>query len=259
MSSPHDTDDLYRYIESLQRQLQTPGWEEFHSLSRMKTWFAENSIKFDGELEPQYSDIGSPAAHLEKLLSEFEPRTRFDSPLTQATFGPLLAGITLAAERIGIKVSRTVHLATSTDVSASPAARPTEGPHYLFIGLGTSSFCNYWAKAFTAVIRALANDNPLRRSLNRTRLRPRSKRILRVSYWPPDWHSLMAPMVRPWVLGKSSSQPPTFLTAYKSFKQWRCSWSATNFHISSQRSELHSSKGSLPLKHLSILNISAIT
>lgn len=94
MSSNHEADDFYRYIESLEGQLHTPGWEDFHDISRMRKWFTENSIKFDQDLGPQYGNVGSPSAHMEKLVADFKPRTRFSSPLTQATFGPLLARVT---------------------------------------------------------------------------------------------------------------------------------------------------------------------
>jgi hypothetical protein len=163
VSSNPETDDFYRYIESLQSQLHTPGWEDFHDISRMKNWITEKSIKLDQDLGSQYENIGSPSAHMEKLVADFTPNTKFSSPLTQATFGPVLAGVTEAAKRIGITLAHPVHLFTSTNVGASPAAMPTDGSHYLFIGLGTSSFCNYWAKAFTAVVRALPNEDPRRR------------------------------------------------------------------------------------------------
>ena len=162
MNISNENDDLHRYIESLQRQLHTPGWEDFHDLGRMKNWFAKNGDKFDAEMRPQYGDIGSPTAHLEKLFHTFEPKTGFDSPYTEAIFAPILEEVSRAAEQIGIRVQRPMRIVTSTDVAASPAARPTEGPHFLFIGLGTSSFCNYWAKVFTAVVKAMAKDNPLR-------------------------------------------------------------------------------------------------
>ena len=64
MSSNHEADDFYRYIESLQGQLHTPGWEDFHDISRMKKWFTENSIKFDQDLGLQYGNVGSPSAHI---------------------------------------------------------------------------------------------------------------------------------------------------------------------------------------------------
>jgi hypothetical protein len=160
MNLNHEKDDLHRYIESLQRQLHTPGWEEFHDLNRMKDWFAKNGDKFDGDMAPQYGDTCSPTAHIEKLIRSFEAKTEFDSPCTEATFAPILKEVNLAAEQIGIRVKRPIHIVTSTNVAPSPAIRPTKGPHFLFIGLGTSSFCNYWAKAFAAVVKAIAKDNP---------------------------------------------------------------------------------------------------
>jgi hypothetical protein len=47
-------------------------------------------------------------------------------------------------------------LATPTDSNASPAARPTTADHLLFIGLGTASFCNYWAKCISSVLLAIS-------------------------------------------------------------------------------------------------------
>jgi len=163
VNSADKSDDLYDYIEFLQSQLHSAGWEEFHDVTRMKKWYAENAARFDHDLVPQYGSIGSPSAHMERLVADFEPKTRFDSPLTEATFGPVLREVEEAAKRIGITLKRTVQLLTSTNVGATPIARPTEGPHYLFIGLGTSSFCNYWSKTFTAVLRAVPNEDPPRR------------------------------------------------------------------------------------------------
>jgi hypothetical protein len=169
-NSNQKPDDFYRYIEFLQNQLHTPGWDEFHDVARMKKWFADNAAKFDHDLGPQYGDIGSPSAHMEKLVAGFEPKTRFDSPLTEPTFAPVLKEVTEAAERIGITLKRPVQLFTSTNVGASPIARPTDASHYLFVGLGTSSFCNYWSKVFTAVLRAIPNEDPPRRISQRSDL-----------------------------------------------------------------------------------------
>jgi hypothetical protein len=156
-------DDLYRYIEYLQRTIHSQGWESFHDLYLMRAWFETNSAKFDVNLAPQYNNIGSPTAHLEKLIHDFQPKTSFDSPFTEAIFSPLLAQVRLAAERLGIKSTRKIHIATSTNVAASPMILPTDASHFLFIGLGASSFCNYWAKAFTAVVRSIPISDPPKR------------------------------------------------------------------------------------------------
>jgi hypothetical protein len=167
-SSPHE-DELHRYIEYQQRQLLTPGWADFFDPQLMRTWLAKNGAKLNADLASQYDDTSSPAAHLENLLHGFEPKTAFDSPQTQAIFGPILEMVKGGAEEINIRVQRPIEIVTATNVGASAAAIPTatEGSHFLFVGLGTSSFCNYWAKAFTAIVKTLARPNPFRRFTRR--------------------------------------------------------------------------------------------
>jgi hypothetical protein len=133
-NSDQKPDDLYRYIEYLQNQLHTPGWEEFHDVARMKKWFADNAAKFDHDIGPQYGDIGSPSAHMEKLVARFEPKTRFDSPLTESTFAPVLKEVTEAAERIGITLKGPVQLLTSTNLAHSSETLAPVCPRSLFVG-----------------------------------------------------------------------------------------------------------------------------
>lgn len=85
----------------------------------------------------------------------FEPATRFDLPTTRLIFQPILDDVRTAADNLGIDPVRDVQLVTSTDITTSPAAMPTTGEHLLFIGLGTSSFCNYWSKVVTSVVTAI--------------------------------------------------------------------------------------------------------
>jgi hypothetical protein len=164
MDAHGDNDDRHHYIEFLQRQLLTPGWDAFFDPCLMLKWarqMANDSPSNDG-VTP-YSGTKSPVAHLENLIQDFKPATVFDSLQTQLIFAPILETVMLAANEINVHLRGSVQLVTSTDVTASPASRPSAGLHLLFIGLGTSSFSNYWAKAFTAVIKALAKDDPLRR------------------------------------------------------------------------------------------------
>jgi hypothetical protein len=146
MVNTESGDDSHKYIEYLQRSLHTPGWEEFHDVSKMKEWFANNRSKFDATMAPQYEGLTSPAAHMEKLLQEFSPQTKFDSPYTQGIFGSILEAVKTAAGEINLTLHKHIRLLTSTEAGSSPTAMPTDGEHMLFIGLGTSSFCNYWSK-----------------------------------------------------------------------------------------------------------------
>ena len=102
------------------------------------------------------ADRTSLITHFERSVQGFIPTTPFEVPTTKAIFEPILLEVTQAAAKLGIRPVRPIEIATSTDSCASPASRPTTEDHLLFIGLGTSSFCNYWAKCITAVARAIA-------------------------------------------------------------------------------------------------------
>ena len=51
---------------------------------------------------------------------------------------------------------------SSSDIGVSPAARPQSGTHLLFIGRGTSSFCNYWAKAICDLVYGALSREPIK-------------------------------------------------------------------------------------------------
>jgi hypothetical protein len=150
------SDDHYRYIEYLQRQTLDEDWAPAFDATKWKSWITKNRARL--QEMAQYtigSDGPSLVAHLERHVDTFEATTRFDLPTTKAIFEPVLAEVKNAVAALGIKPIRSVEIITSTDSSASPAARPTTGEHLLLLGPGTSSFCNYWAKAITAVLLAI--------------------------------------------------------------------------------------------------------
>jgi hypothetical protein len=102
------------------------------------------------------ADGPSLVADFERSALGFEPTTRFELPTTKPIFEPILSDVRQTAAKLGIRPVRQIELATSTGTCASPMSRPTSTDHLLFIGLGTSSFCNYWAKCITAVNMAIA-------------------------------------------------------------------------------------------------------
>ena len=149
-------DDYYRYIEYLQQQLLDRDWAAAFDSSTWKSWITKNRSRLR-EMAQQTlgSDGPSLVAHLERSAGLFMPKTRFEMPTTKAIFEPLFESISKVAAGIGLKPIRTVEIVTSTGSTASPDARPTTRDHALFIGLGTASFCNYWAKCITSIILAI--------------------------------------------------------------------------------------------------------
>jgi hypothetical protein len=153
-------EELRRYVEFCQRWLLTPGAEDLFDASLVPHLLTRRSHHLRALSGGQTAGAEAAEALLH-LHETFRPDTRFELPETSAVFAPLLADIKSTAEQTGIRPIRHVRIATSTDVSATPYARPSaDGEHLLFIGLGTSSFCNYWAKAFTALLRVLSAHNP---------------------------------------------------------------------------------------------------
>jgi hypothetical protein len=156
-------DDHDRYIEYLQTELLTPDWDMAFDAESWARWYAENSSRLRASTVGGFESGEAPVDSLERLAREFQPSTRFELYQTQGIFGPLLEKVKMGANAIGLKPIREVRIATSTDVSATPVARPSSGTHLLFVGLGTSSFCNYWAKTFTALARTVARLGPQER------------------------------------------------------------------------------------------------
>lgn len=146
-------DDYYRYIEYLQQQLLDEDWAAAFDASTWKSWITKNRSRLQEMAQNTLGwDGPSLVAHLEQHVGSFTPTTRFEMPTTKAIFEPLFEDIKKVAASIGLKAIRTVEIVTSTGSTASPAARPTTGDHALFIGLGTSSFCNYWAKCISSIV-----------------------------------------------------------------------------------------------------------
>lgn len=145
-------DELRRYVEYLQRQLATPGWDAIYDIEAYRTFFR-----------------GTPAIakrHNPRLWSEFAnrilqfaPRTAFDMPEAAEIFGRILDNTLAAAGQLSIRPARPVMLANSTDLSSGPVSLPSPDRHILFAGLGTMSFCNYWAKAFARIVGYFVHDH----------------------------------------------------------------------------------------------------
>jgi len=153
--------DNSRYIEYLQEGLLAPGWDGPFDSKAIREWYAKNGFR--------QSRVGKTSIaqgqedlvlHLERFAREFEPGTRFERFETETIFEPLLERVKQAAQAPGLKPGRGIRIATSTEIGATALARPTSDEHLLFIGPGTWAFCNYWAKAVTAVVRTIARARP---------------------------------------------------------------------------------------------------
>lgn len=150
-------DDYYRYIEYLQLQTLDEDWAPAFDSSTWKDWVAKNRERLEKSAEfTAGADGPSLVSDFERTTHGVKPTTRFELPTTKPIFEPILSDVRQTAAKLGIRPVRKIEVATSTDSCASPMSRPTSTDHLLFIGLGTSSFCNYWAKCIAAVNMAIA-------------------------------------------------------------------------------------------------------
>lgn len=148
-------DDLHRYVEHLQRQLQAPGTESIFDHRSYLEWAEKNK----GRLRASAEFSGTPPEitdEFEKAIQQYVPRFAGDNVWSDGIFVPIVERAIQAARRLGLAPKRKVIFANSTSLSLSPSAVPSTGDHIVFAGLGTSSFCNYCAKLFAAVGRAYA-------------------------------------------------------------------------------------------------------
>lgn len=153
--------DEERYRIFLQESLLTSGWEAAFDHDRLKNWLRSNREKLQANAKSVLGEFG--LEYVEKFsqaVEEFKPVSKYDLPITNAIFEPHLSAVIETAHTIGVLPIRQIDLITSTSISPTPYARPTNDTHQLFVGLGTSMFCNYWAKAYTGVVRGIGAKGP---------------------------------------------------------------------------------------------------
>jgi len=138
-------EELNRFIDYLQSQLVRNGSEVFLE----KRWFADNRERLAAEMGDLARDEGDIFKRLEHDILSHRDQTSHDFFYTHQIFSPLLEKTLNICKQAGLSPVRPVVLANSPNVEPSPAAWPSTHSHILFIGPGTYSFCNYWAKVIS--------------------------------------------------------------------------------------------------------------
>jgi hypothetical protein len=149
-------DEYFRYIAYLQRSQIQEGWEDFLEnpswdigtppFEAARKTLLESSGEADDALQEEVNRMLSTPVVL---------TTPFESRMTTIRYRPILDEIIEAANDLGLAPVRPIDIVTSTDISCTPVARPTNDRHLLFAGEGTARFCNYWTKAISRVVSAM--------------------------------------------------------------------------------------------------------
>lgn len=155
MSLEIDLSELERYKQYLQRQIATPGTEEWLSHERYKEHVLLNKSALGNQLpEGLRQEL---VEDFVRQIQDFAPSGPYDSATAAAVFQPLMRLVVEAAGRLGLRTSRQVMLASSPAIEPTPYTRSTDGVHIILIGQATSAFCNYWAK----ILVSLTNGRPV--------------------------------------------------------------------------------------------------
>jgi hypothetical protein len=143
-------DELQRYIEYLQKSNLTPGSDFTHNTKAFHQWMETHRRQLS-DLAKRVGGTLELVDELEQRLANMHPTSEFDSFTARAIFEPILAEVLSATSKTPLSVKRSIVFANHTDISPSAAAMPSSGEHFLFAGVGTFAFCNYWAKTIAVI------------------------------------------------------------------------------------------------------------
>ena len=140
--------EIKRYIEYLQKTLLTPGSERVHDHQAFLDKLRSSGAYGNSGRPPRTDAEQSLFQKWKDDATSFQPVLKYDSYTARNIFQPVLDALLSNVKGDKLEVRLPVHLVPSTDLAATPVTRSSDGLHMLFVGNGTSSFCNYWAKAF---------------------------------------------------------------------------------------------------------------
>ncbi|MCU7374872.1 hypothetical protein PEC18_29485 [Paucibacter sp. O1-1] len=149
-----DEQEWLRYVTYLQASLVTADTEEF--LAGQRVWFESNRTRLVAKFDEIVMSEGGTPNPLNNPYVTYQDRTGYGSIFAQQIFSPILERSLRAASQLRFSLQQPVVLVNAPNVDPSPSGLPSTDKHILFIGQGTSSFCNYWSKIFAATIDAIA-------------------------------------------------------------------------------------------------------
>lgn len=146
--SPEERERI-RYLEYFQKTLVHEGTQDF--LAEQKRWFELNRSRLASEFAALAEAQGKVVPALDNPFLTHQDQTEHDSVFTRQIFSPILSKALQVSAKLGYPIRRPVVLANAPSVVVTPAGLPSSDSHMLFIGQGTFSFCNYWAKVFASI------------------------------------------------------------------------------------------------------------
>jgi hypothetical protein len=153
-NTTNDAAERLRYLNYLQGTLIREGTEQF--LANQRKWFEDNRARLAREYELVMEASGRTPSALDNPYLTHHDRSAHDSVFARHIFTPILERALAVTAKLGLSIKRPVVLANAPSVELTPVSWASTDTHMLFVGQGTSSFCNYWSKVYAAVIYCIA-------------------------------------------------------------------------------------------------------
>jgi hypothetical protein len=151
--------EVRRYVGYLQQSLASNVLPEAHDQGILAQWVMNNRHRLQ-EIASNYpvsvsdEDIDT---HVSDIIT-YQPDTDFQAAYSARIFEPLIEEVSALAAELGIGLSRPIIVANLPDVGIGPLSRPSIETPMIFAGLGTSTFCNYWAKFYCTFFAGLTGN-----------------------------------------------------------------------------------------------------
>jgi len=146
--------EIIRYVSYLQRSLANKDIP-FVDQSAWVKLVIENADRLREIPSPPSLTAAEIEGHYLDLIA-FQPETEFETASNAGIFRPLVEEISAIATELGIGLSQPVIAANLPDIGIGPVSRPSSENPMIFVGMGTSTFCNYWSKIYATFFSGLA-------------------------------------------------------------------------------------------------------
>jgi hypothetical protein len=150
--------ELMRYVSHLQQSLVNTEVPVTFDQATMVSLVIENADRLREIASYRGALTGSEIeTHFLDIIA-YEPETKFQTAYSAAIFKPQVEEIAALATELGIGLARPILVANLPDIGIGPLSRPSSEAPMIFAGLGTSTFCNYWAKIYSTLFSGLATS-----------------------------------------------------------------------------------------------------
>jgi hypothetical protein len=150
--------EVMRYVKYLQQSLVNEEMPEVYDQHVLANLIVKNRYRLQ-EIASNYRGVLTDCeieSHFSDMVA-YQPQTEFQTVYSARIFDPLVEEISGIATELEMGLSRPIIVANLPDIGIGPLSRPSVETPMIFAGVGTSTFCNYWAKIYSTFLSGLAS------------------------------------------------------------------------------------------------------